>query len=199
LSPAGPDHGHEDALHVHFEETGHTYRVHAGTRRQALVDELTKLRAATGRSDIKNLATVLARVKFLGADAPPASLAPLFALLMPRAAKYNWDFVRGAIATGVAVLRCTEMGIPQMKQWLDEEIKRRALGFTAVEAEQWFYECSKAKTSLSDVTVKMFLTFRPEPSTSLTEAVAKERVTQILDRAVVMKAGRPLTRSRRRG
>jgi hypothetical protein len=190
--------GRDDALKVHFKATGHTYRVHAGTRRQALADALAELGFATGPSHIKNLMTVLAIIKFLGPDIPPAALAPLFALLPRAAVKQNRDLMRGSIAVGVAMLRSANMGNPQIMRWLDSEIKRRALDFTAREAMRLFYDCSAEEASVSRDALAMFRALRPEPSTSLTEAVAKERVAQILDRAVVMKAG-PLTRPRRPG
>jgi hypothetical protein len=141
---------------------------------------------------------VLTLVKFLGPDSPPASLAPLFALLPPLAVKHNGDLMRGSVAAGVAILRSTNMGKPQIERWLDEEIKRRALDFTAHDAMRWYYDCSNVKVLVPKGTLEVFRVFRPKPSLSLTEAVAKERVAQILNRAVVMKAG-PLTRPRRRG
>jgi hypothetical protein len=189
--------GRDDALKIHFKATGHTYHMHAGTRHQALLAELVKLGTATGPSDIKKLMTVLALVEFLGPNAPPASLAPLFALLPPAAVKHSGDLIRGGLAAGVAVLRSANMGNSQIEQWLDEEIKRRALAFTAHDAMRWHYDCSNVRALVPKGTLEVFRAFSPEPSPSLTETVAKERVAQILDRAVVMKAG-PLTRPRRR-
>ena len=194
--------GRDDALHVYFKASGHTYHVHPGTRHQALVDALAELGTAPVSSDIKKLMTVLTLVEFLGRDVPPASLAPLFALLRPAAVKHNGDLIRGSIAAGVAWLRSTNIAKPQIERWLDEETKRLALDFTGHEAMRLFYDCSEEseeKAKVSKYALEMFRAFRPKPSLSLTEAVAKERVAQILDRAVVMKAGRPLTRPRRRG
>lgn len=162
-----------------------------------LADALAKSSTTPGPPHIKRFATVLAVVQFLEPDLPPASVALLLDLLPPAEAKLHRDTLRGAIAAGVAILRCTNMKISRIKQWLDEEIRRRALGFTAHDAVRWFYECSNANPSISRTTLTMFRTYSPEPSLSLTETIAKKRVTPILNAARVMEVG-PLTRQRRR-
>lgn len=135
-------------------------------------------------------------VRFLKPDIPPAGLELLLNLLPPMAAKHNKDFMRGAIAAGVAFLRSADMGIFQTERWLDEEIKRRELGFTAHDAVRWFRDCNSEAPSTSRATLEMFRIYRPDPSLSVTEAAAKKQVAKILDSAVAMKVG-PLTRSRR--
>jgi hypothetical protein len=175
-------------LRVHFKATGHTYRVHAGTRRQALLDALANLGTATGRSDIKKLMTVLAWVKFLEPDISPAIRALLFDLLPPAAVKINRDIIRGTIAAGVAVLRSANMEPSRIERWLDEEFKRRALDLTGAGAMDLWYECSKETSLISRDTQDAYRSYST-PSVSLREA--KERVGQILDRTVIMRAGPP--------
>ena len=143
------------------------------TRYRKLRDDLAHLHAATGPPVRKKLVTVLTLVQFLGPDqdASPASLALVFDLLPPLAIKFYGNILRGTIAAAVAVLRSAEMDNRQIDQWLTPEIKRRALDFTAQDAVRWFYECSSGK--VPEDTSDMFRAFRPAPSLSLTEAVAK--------------------------
>jgi hypothetical protein len=155
------------------------------------------LHAATGPPVRKKLITVLTLAQFFGPDqdASPASRTLLFDLLPPLAIKFYGNILRGTIAAAVAVLRSAEMDNRQIEHWLTPEIKRRALDFTAHDAVRWFYECSNGP--VPEDTSDMFRAFRPAASLSLTEAVAKERVAQMLDSVAAMKAG-PLTRTPRR-
>ena len=197
MTPAGTDRDHEDALHVHFKETGHTYHMHAGTRHQALVDALAKLGTATGPSIIKKFVTVLTLVQFLGPDTPPAVLALVFDLLPPMAVKLYGNLMRGTIAAAVAALRSSDMEKPQIEPWLDQEIKKRpTLDFNARDVVRWFTDCTSAKAPVPRDTLDMFRALRPDPLLSVAEA--KEWVVSLLDSLVARKAGPLKTKPRRR-
>jgi hypothetical protein len=168
------------------------------TRHGKLTDELANLHTAfTGPPDLKKAATVWALVAFLLPDMPSASLRLVLDLLSPQQTQRYNDLVHGLIAAAVAVLRSAAMKNPQIEQWLDREIKRRAaLDFQAGNAMRWFFDCNSGKVPRG--TLQAFHDLRPATSLSLTEPAAKERAAQLLDTVAAMKAGR-LTRPRRRG
>jgi hypothetical protein len=166
-----------------------------------LMDALTNLHTATGLSDLKRAATVMALVQFLLADMPSASLALVLDLLPPQQAQRHNELVRGLVAAAVAVLRSTAMENLQIERWLDEEIKRRpALNFRTGNAMRWFFDCNSGKAPVPRGMLEAFrFFFHREPSPSLTESEAKKRAVNMLDTAAALKAG-PLTRPpRRRG
>ena len=171
------------------------------TRYRKLMERFAELRAAaefaTGPPDSKKAATVLALVEFLDPDRSPAD-ANLVLELLPEGSPtkdYN-DAMRGMIAAAVATLRCSDMETPQIEQWLGDEIKRRALDFTATNSIRWFRDCSGGTASVTRQMLDAFCTFRPEPSYSMTEAEAKKRAASMLDTAAARKIG-PLTRKPR--
>jgi hypothetical protein len=168
------------------------------TSYRKLRDVLADYSTATGPSHLKKGATVLALVPFfLAVGLPPASRALVLDLFPPQAAKLVNDSIRGMIAAAVGLLRATPMENPQIERWLDEEIKRRTLDFRGADAVRWFRDCNTGTVSVPRGTLDAFQFLCPEPLQSLTEAVAKERVVQMLDTAVVMKAGPLKTKPRR--
>ena len=165
-------------------------------RYRKLMDALADWQTATGPPDLKKAATVMALVQFLLADTPPDSLALVLDLFPPQQAQRYNELVRGLIAAAVAVLRSADMENPQVERWLEGEIRRRpALDFQAGNAMRWFFDCNSGKAPVARGTLEAFRYFRPVPSLSLTEAVAKERAAQMLDTVAAMRAG-PLTRPR---
>jgi hypothetical protein len=167
-------------------------------RYRKLTDALADLHTATGPPDLKRAATVFALVAFFPPeDMPPASLALVLDLLSPQQAQRYNDLVRGLIAAVVAILRSADMKNTPIEQWIDEEIKRRpSLDFQAGNAMRWFFDCNSGNASVPRATLEAFRFFRPVPSLSLTEPVAKGRAAQMLDTVASMKVGR-LTKPRR--
>jgi hypothetical protein len=167
-------------------------------RYRKLMDALADLHTATGPSDLIKAATVMALVQLLLVDTPPDSLALVLDLFPPQQAQRYNELVRGLIAAAVGVLRSGNMENSQIERWLDGEIRKRpALDFQAGNAMRWFFDCNSGKAPVPRGTLEAFRFFRPAPSLSLTEAVAKERAAQMLDTVAAMRAG-PLTRPRPR-